>query len=66
MTDGTYAGPPPGGKPAPARIRFGPGDTQTMPAEWAELMLTRWRADNAQQFGKMLAWAATEGANGNR
>jgi hypothetical protein len=42
-------------------VRFGPLDTQEIPIEWAEKMLTAWREKNASQFGKALAEAATGG-----
>lgn len=42
-------------------VKFGPGDTQEMPIEWAEIMLTEWRLKNAKQFGNALAAAAVEG-----
>jgi hypothetical protein len=41
-------------------VKFGPGATQEMPIEWAEIMLTEWREKNAKQFGAALASAATE------
>jgi hypothetical protein len=41
-------------------VKFGPGATQEMPVEWAEIMLTEWREKNAKQFGAALASAATE------
>ena len=43
-------------------VRFGPGSTQVIPAEWAELMLSAWRARHPLQFGKALAEAAIEAA----
>jgi hypothetical protein len=45
---------------APLRVRFGPGQTQTMPLEWAETMLAAWRETRAKQFGEALARAALE------
>lgn len=44
----------------PARVRFGPGKTQTMPQEWAETMLAAWREKNPKQFGDALAQAAMD------
>lgn len=43
-------------------VRFGPGKTQEIPAEWAALMLSAWRAKHPLQFGKALADAAIEAA----
>ena len=43
-------------------VRFGPGATQEIPAEWAALMLSAWRARHPLQFGKALAEAAIEAA----
>ena len=43
-----------------ARVRFGPGKTQTMPAEWAETMLSAWREKDPKRFGDALAQAAME------
>jgi hypothetical protein len=42
-----------------AYVRFGPRETQEMPAEWAERMLTLWRERNPAQFGKLLAEIVT-------
>jgi hypothetical protein len=47
-------------EPAPGRVRFGPGKTQTMPAEWAEAMLWAWRERDPKRFGEALAGAAIE------
>jgi hypothetical protein len=44
----------------PGRVRFGPGKTQTMPAEWAEAMLSAWRERDPKRFGEALAGAAIE------
>jgi hypothetical protein len=49
-----------GQAPEPPRVRFGPGKTQTMPAEWAEAMLTAWREKDPKRFGDALAQAAME------
>jgi len=49
--------------PSPAgevRVRFGPGNTQTIPLEWAELILSAWRERSPKQFGDALAQAALE------
>ena len=46
--------------PGPGRVRFGPGKTQTMPAEWAEAMLSAWRERDPKRFGEALAAAAIE------
>lgn len=35
-------------------VRFGSLETQEMPLEWAEKMLTAWRDANPNQFGKTL------------
>jgi len=43
-----------------ARVRFGPGNTQVMPLEWAEMMLSAWRERSPKQFGDALARAALE------
>lgn len=43
---------------APDRVRFGPGKTQDMPREWAEMILTQWRESNPAAFGKALARVA--------
>lgn len=43
-------------------VRFGPGPTQEVPAEWAALMLSAWRDRHPLQFGKALAEAAIEAA----
>jgi hypothetical protein len=40
------------------RVRFGPGPSQTMPIDWAEAMLTKWKNDHEAQFGKALSDAA--------
>jgi hypothetical protein len=42
-------------------VKFGPLDTQEMPREWAEAMLTRWREAHPAQFGKALAEVVTGG-----
>lgn len=39
-------------------VRFGPGLTQVMPLEWAEMMLTEWKEKQPAQFGKYLSEAA--------
>lgn len=41
----------------PVRVRFGPGKSQTMPLEWAELILTA-LAEDKPRFGKFLTDAA--------
>ena len=43
-------------------VKFGPGKTQEIPAEWAALMLSAWRDRNPGQFGRALAEAAIEAA----
>jgi hypothetical protein len=45
---------------APARVKFGPGKTQDVPAEWAEIMLTELKRGHAALFGKLLTKAADE------
>jgi hypothetical protein len=42
-------------------VKFGPLDTQEMPREWAEKMLTALKDKHPAQFGKLLAEAATGG-----
>lgn len=41
-------------------VKFGPRETQEMPLDWAEKMLTEWRERHPAQFGKMLAEVVTE------
>ena len=53
----------------PPRVRFGPRPTQTMPLEWAEIMLTQLCERDRKRFGDLLASAAVEGRaalNGER
>lgn len=45
-------------QPAQPRVRFGKRDTQTVPLEWAEMMLTKLATDNPATFGKLLVAAA--------
>jgi hypothetical protein len=45
---------------AEPRVRFGPGRTQTVPLEWAAIMLTLLKAQNPGLFGKLLSQAASE------
>lgn len=40
-------------------VKFGPRETQEMPLEWAEKMLSQWRDRAPAQFGKMLADVVT-------
>lgn len=40
-------------------VKFGPRDTQEMPLEWAEKILTEWRAKRPTEFGKYLAAVVT-------
>jgi hypothetical protein len=42
-------------------VSFGPLQTQEMPLEWAEEMLTKWRERSPVPFGKMLAEVVTGG-----
>jgi hypothetical protein len=42
-------------------VKFGPRDTQEMPIEWAERMLTELAAKHQAQFGRLLTEAATGG-----
>lgn len=42
-------------------VKFGTGDTDEMPIEWAEKMLIAWRNSNPNQFGKALVEAAVKG-----
>jgi hypothetical protein len=46
--------------PKPAPVSFGPGETQEMPHNWAEIMLTAWREKDPRKFGDALAAAAME------
>ncbi len=48
------------------RVRFGDRPSQTMPAEWAEVMLKAFAAEHPLQFGKLLARAALGDSNGHR
>ena len=43
----------------PVYVRFGPRPTQEMPLEWAEKMLSAWRAKDPARFGKALAEVVT-------
>lgn len=36
------------------RIRFGPGETDTMPPDWAEKALTWLKSERAQVFADMM------------
>jgi hypothetical protein len=45
--------------PAPGRVRFGDGPTDTMPGTWAESMFRRWRSQDPEGFGFAMAQAAT-------
>lgn len=45
--------------PEPVRVRFGPRESQTMPLDWAEHILTELARDPAK-FGKFLTAAALE------
>ncbi len=49
----------------PGRVRFGPRPTQTMPSEWAEIMLTELCQRNRKLFGELLSGAAIDGRNGS-
>lgn len=40
-------------------VQFGPKETQQMPLQWAEEMLTKWREKNPVQFGRTLAEVVT-------
>jgi hypothetical protein len=42
-------------------VRFGPGETQEMPLEWAEKMLTEWRAKDPKRWGALLSDIITRG-----
>jgi hypothetical protein len=42
-------------------VKFGPGDTDEMPREWAEEMLAGWREAHPAQFGKALAEVVIRG-----
>lgn len=41
-------------------VKFGPGETQEMPIEWAQYMLSIWRQKSAAAFGRALAEAASK------
>ena len=42
-------------------VRFGPGESDEMPIQWAEKMLTEWREKSPAQWGKMLSAIVTGG-----
>lgn len=42
-------------------VKFGPHETDEMPREWAEKMLTLWKERQPSQFGKLLAEVVTGG-----
>lgn len=42
-------------------VKFGPRPTQEMPIEWAEKLLSDWRATDPKRFGAALAAVVTEG-----
>jgi hypothetical protein len=44
----------------PVRVKFGPGKTQDLPQEWAEIMLTELHSAHGALFGKLLTKAAAE------
>jgi hypothetical protein len=48
-----------GGGNGTAYVSFGPGETQEMPVEWAQEMLTKWREKKPVEFGRMLAEVVT-------
>jgi hypothetical protein len=56
MDDGTS----PNGHDAPVRVKFGPKPSQELPLEWAQEMLTRWRARDPKRWGEQLAEIVTE------
>jgi hypothetical protein len=43
--------------PEEVKVRFGRGETDTMPLVWAEKILTELRATRPAQFGKLLSAA---------
>jgi hypothetical protein len=42
-------------------VKFGAGETDEMPIEWAERVLTNWRNEHPEQFGRALAKVVTAG-----
>jgi hypothetical protein len=48
-----------GGGNGTAYVSFGPGETQEIPVEWAQEMLTKWCAKKPVEFGRILAQVAT-------
>jgi hypothetical protein len=42
-------------------VKFGPGETDEMPIEWAEKMLTEWRQKDPGRWGKLLSEIVTRG-----
>ena len=40
-------------------VKFGPRETQEMPLDWAEKMLSTWRERQPKQFGNYLAEVVT-------
>lgn len=55
---------------AKTRVRFGNGDSQSVPLDWAESMLTDLHDNHPVLFGKLLVIVVTEGRgvrqNGHR
>lgn len=47
-------------------VKFGAGESDEMPKDWAERMLARWRAAHPAQFAKYIGEVATEGAKADR
>lgn len=47
-------------------VKFGPGETDEMPKEWAEAMLTAWRESDPKRFGAALAAVVTGNGNGHK
>ena len=42
-------------------VKFGPGETDEMPIEWAEKMLTEWREKDPKRWGALLSAIVTRG-----
>lgn len=59
MDESNDAPPAPPAGPHECRIRFGTQPSSTIPADWAELMLTDLAAKNRAIFGRLLLKAAT-------
>jgi hypothetical protein len=45
----------------PVRVRYGPGQDDSVPLSWAETMLTKLHTDNPAWFGKLIMAATRSG-----